>query len=318
MRRIIFDRSTFLDLETEREYYDFDEIKRSYAFQNVLYAIMLWDEILVLPNAPTKSYTVDGPIEFIEEYGCIDATNMLTQVGDNQFALQNLYSNIRYNLLTGEWPRNNIYYRHLRDITDIIFYITLSNELDAGLVLCEERSDVMKMKGLNPKNIFDRKAVIDLIDKEIMKYYKDFCKQYGARSFSIEAPVLIDYVCNYANSVNDAIVVAREISKEKMVVDFKDTMDQLEQSAKRGNFLEMERYLSPIKEIIPSIVKQFRTKTSTFTLQFTPNITVGSIIPSIEKDLSLNIKGLLDRKHRRHLAFLYDLALFGLMQRYDK
>ena len=198
------------------------------------------------------------------------------------------------------------------------YIITLSNELDAGLVLSEDRRDLMITTELYPQNIFDRKAVIDLIDTEIMDYYKDFCKRYGAKSIRVESPILIDYVCNYSNSVSDAIKVAREISKEPMVVNFKTTMDQMEECAKRADFLEMEKYLSPIKEIIPSIVKQFRTKTTPFTLQFTPNITVGSFIPSIEKDISLNIKGLLDRKHRRHLAFLYDLAYFGLMQRYEE
>lgn len=319
MRRIVFDRSTFLDLAEDRDYYDFDEIKYSYAFQNVLYAIMLWDEILVLPKAPTKSYTVDDPMEFIEEYGCIDATNRLTQMGHNQLDLREFYSDIKFDLRIGKWPRdNNFFKQHVREITDIIFYITLSNELDAGLVLSEDRRDLMITTELFPKNIFDRRAVIDLIDKEVMDYYKDFCKQYGAKSIKIEAPILIDYVCNYAESVSDAIKVARDISKEPMVVNFKKTMDQMEECAKQGDFLELEMYLSPIKEKVPSIVKHFRTKTSTFTLQLTPNIATGSFVPSIEKDISLNIKGLLDRKHRRHLSFLYDLALFGLMQRYDK
>ena len=307
-----------MNLDFFRYNYDFDEIKNSYAFQNVLYAIMLWDEVLVFPTSPTGSYTINKPRALFEEYGCVDASKRLTQMGYNELDLREFYSDILFDLRTGKWPRDSNFTQRFREITDIIYYITLSNELDAGLALSEQRRELMITTELFPKNIFDRRAVIDLIDKEVMEYYKDFCKQYGARSIRIEAPILIDYVCNFAESVSDAFKVARDISKEPMVVNFKDTMDQMEECAKRGDFLEMEKYLSPIKEIIPSIVKQFRTKTSTFTLQLSPNITAGSFIPSIEKDISLNMRGRLDRKHRRHLSFLYDLALFGLMQRYDK
>jgi len=319
MRKVVFDKETFIDLDKKLQYLGYRGIKNYYAFKHLLYAIVLWDKILVLPDSPTfsRKYPID-----LKAYGCTDATNILKKIHKNPYYIYDLYEKIRQELYEEKFnfffPHSNLKkQRTLQSVRDVLFYLSLSNELDSGLFLSEYRQSLAHSFNISPRSIVTRKDVIELIDKEVLEYYRDFCERYGTNNISIDAPLLVDYVCDYTDSFSDAIKVAKDIAKEPMVREFRKTMFCIEESAKRGDFLEVEKYLSPIKEIVPDIVNQFRTKKTSFTLQFAPSISGESFLPSVEKEFSFNIRGILDRKHRQHVTFLYDLALFGLMQRLD-
>lgn len=277
------------------------------AYENTIYATLLWDSIIVNAAGSTSSKSLNGKIattmtktkDILEKNGI----SYLQSVGlDYRRIISSLK---KYN------PDEE--YQRIKELADVIFYQQLSYIEKADLFLSLPRQNIIQRYGLNDKTTFNRLQPIIMIEKDILQYYLDFQTKYGIEGIKINTPLLIDYVVGQSKDKIDALKVAKQLSNEEDIIAFKKAMDDLENCINEKRIMEVDRYLRSVNDIVPDLLKKYSSKKdlrANINLQFNVPFSFGGEL----EGLNIIVP---DLQHRRNIGFLIRLAKYGLLRRYE-
>lgn len=220
MSKALFDRTT-LYLVSDYLHGGVSE-STTVAYENIIYATILWDEICVCESGSSTSADLFSKILIGGETFEILSRNGIQYIsGLSETDYYEIESALRkYN------PDEKDYIISL--VTDVLYYQHLSHAINADLFMSLRRQKVLERYGLLNKNTFNRLQPIVLIEEDILQYYLDFQKKYGIEGIQINTPLLIDYVVSQSKDKKDALKVAKQISSEVDVIAFRKAMDDLE------------------------------------------------------------------------------------------
>ncbi len=256
--------------------------------QNYLYALVLWDDIYAL-----KSDNISRSI--LEKQMGIDET---LEKYYNVKSISYPVSNLKYEaivqskkyLIEGDEEHNGV-------VESSFFYMLLGLELGYNTYLSKDRARFVKESGIF--NYFGRTDIINRLEKDVLDFYKEINEIVGKKFISFKTPLFLDYITQNCDKLSEAITLAKEIRKEKDVIQFRKAMDKMEDSLNKGDFVTFKQYLSIIPDIVAGINKAGYKETNTTIIVTVP--------PAISKEIKTY-----KLKKGIHLNFLVDLAKFGM------
>lgn len=257
--------------------------------QNYLYALVLWDDIYALKSDNISRSVLEkqmGIDEALEKYYNVKSISYF--VSDLKY--EAIVQSEKY-LIDGDEEYNGV-------VQSSFFYMLLGLELGYNTYLSKDRARFVKESGIF--NHFERTDIINRLEKDVLDFYKEMNEKVGKNFISFKTPLLLDYITRNCDKLSEAIALAKEIRKEKDVIQFRKAMDKMEDSLNNGDFVAFNQYLSIIPDIVSGIKKAGYEETSTTIIVTVP--------PAISKDIKTYK---LDKK-MIHLNFLVDLAKFGM------
>lgn len=272
-----------------------DHYKNDYHIQNYLYAIILWDDVCsVRRNSFSRNLRENLDKEEIlkdkfkvydipYEYSEIELISEDIDLECFQEKMGNFNDNAR---------------------EDAIFYLLLGYEFGMNVLLSSERAKFV-LKSEIIKKIFSRVDIIEMLEKEVMEYYREVTEMIGKDVLKIKTPLLVDYVCSNAENFNDAVDIALELRENKNIKKFRATMDLIDASLNRGDAVEFTQYLKLIPEIVNQITQDgIKSKTINIGVSLSPSITIP-----------FTYKKTPQKKRMINMNFLSQLAEYGLRGR---
>lgn len=291
---------------------DSKEYIHNYYFQKYLYALVLWDAIYKAPRK-SQSVTVYTDAEKMRQekkqenelIRCVKSTIFDLPFDYEYDEIETVSGDVYY-----EWLYN-IGYEKNRKIKeeikeDTIFYLTLSQIADMNILLSEQRADFVLKSGI-AKKIWTREDVLEYIDKEIYEICKEIYSFMDKEIINIQTPLLVDYICQYATSFQDAINIAFQLKEHKDIIEFRQTMNLLDNAVNNGNTMQFKEYVDRLAEIVVQISrKEVPTKKIEMKFTVTPSLTNPTISAMFGIPIEYN------KKRKINMNFLLELAQYGL------
>lgn len=287
---------------------DSKEYIHNYYFQKYLYALVLWDAIY---KAPRKSQSVTVYTDAEKKRQEKKQENELIRcVKSTIFDLPFDYEYDEIETVSGdvyyEWLYNIGYEKNRKIKEDTIFYLTLSQIADMNILLSEQRADFVLKSGI-AKEIWTREDVLEYIDKEIYEICKEVYSFMDKEIINIQTPLLVDYICQYATSFQDAINIAFQLKEHKDIIEFRQTMNLLDNAVNNGNTMQFKEYVDRLAEIVVQISrKEVPTKKIEMKFTVTPSLTNPTISAMFGIPIEYN------KKRKINMNFLLELAQYGL------
>lgn len=287
---------------------DSKEYIHNYYFQKYLYALVLWDAIY---KAPRKSQSVTVYTDAEKKRQEKKQENELIRcVKSTIFDLPFDYEYDEIETVSGdvyyEWLYNIGYEKNRKIKEDTIFYLTLSQIADMNILLSEQRADFVLKSGI-AKEIWTREDVLEYIDKEIYEICKEIYSFMDKEIINIQTPLLVDYICQYATSFQDAINIAFQLKEHKDIIEFRQTMNLLDNAVNNGNTMQFKEYVDRLAEIVVQISrKEVPTKKIEMKFTVTPSLTNPTISAMFGIPIEYN------KKRKINMNFLLELAQYGL------
>ncbi|MCI9382339.1 MAG: hypothetical protein HFG88_15285 [Dorea sp.] len=287
---------------------DSKEYIHNYYFQKYLYALVLWDAIY---KAPRKSQSVTVYTDAEKKRQEKKQENELIRcVKSTIFDLPFDYEYDEIETVSGdvyyEWLYNIGYEKNRKIKEDTIFYLTLSQIADMNILLSEQRADFVLKSGI-AKKIWTREDVLEYIDKEIYEICKEIYSFMDKEIINIQTPLLVDYICQYATSFQDAINIAFQLKEHKDIIEFRQTMNLLDNAVNNGNTMQFKEYVDRLAEIVVQISrKEVPTKKIEMKFTVTPSLTNPTISAMFGIPIEYN------KKRKINMNFLLELAQYGL------
>lgn len=287
---------------------DSKEYIHNYYFQKYLYALVLWDAIY---KAPRKSQSVTVYTDAEKKRQEKKQENELIRcVKSTIFDLPFDYEYDEIETVSGdvyyEWLYNIGYEKNRKIKEDTIFYLTLSQIADMNILLSEQRADFVLKSGI-AKKIWTREDVLEYIDKEIYEICKEIYSFMDKEIINIQTPLLVDYICQYATSFQDTINIAFQLKEHKDIIEFRQTMNLLDNAVNNGNTMQFKEYVDRLAEIVVQISrKEVPTKKIEMKFTVTPSLTNPTISAMFGIPIEYN------KKRKINMNFLLELAQYGL------
>ncbi len=287
---------------------DSKEYIHIYYFQKYLYALVLWDAIY---KAPRKSQSVtvythaekkrQEKKQENELIRCVKSTIFDLPFDYEYDEIETVSGDVYY-----EWLYNIGYEKNRKIKEDTIFYLTLSQIADMNILLSEQRADFVLKSGI-AKKIWTREDVLEYIDKEIYEICKEIYSFMDKEIINIQTPLLVDYICQYATSFQDAINIAFQLKEHKDIIEFRQTMNLLDNAVNNGNTMQFKEYVDRLAEIVVQISrKEVPTKKIEMKFTVTPSLTNPTISAMFGIPIEYN------KKRKINMNFLLELAQYGL------
>lgn len=287
---------------------DSKEYIHNYYFQKYLYALVLWDAIY---KAPRKSQSVtvythaekkrQEKKQENELIRCVKSTIFDLPFDYEYDEIETVSGDVYY-----EWLYNIGYEKNRKIKEDTIFYLTLSQIADMNILLSEQRADFVLKSGI-AKKIWTREDVLEYIDKEIYEICKEIYSFMDKEIINIQTPLLVDYICQYATSFQDAINIAFQLKEHKDIIEFRQTMNLLDNAVNNGNTMQFKEYVDRLAEIVVQISrKEVPTKKIEMKFTVTPSLTNPTISAMFGIPIEYN------KKRKINMNFLLELAQYGL------
>ncbi len=273
-----------------------------------MYALVLWDAIY---KAPRKSQSVTVYTDAEKKRQEKKQENELIRcVKSTIFDLPFDYEYDEIETVSGdvyyEWLYNIGYEKNRKIKEDTIFYLTLSQIADMNILLSEQRADFVLKSGI-AKKIWTREDVLEYIDKEIYEICKEIYSFMDKEIINIQTPLLVDYICQYATSFQDAINIAFQLKEHKDIIEFRQTMNLLDNAVNNGNTMQFKEYVDRLAEIVVQISrKEVPTKKIEMKFTVTPSLTNPTISAMFGIPIEYN------KKRKINMNFLLELAQYGL------
>lgn len=267
------------------------------AIQNYLYAIVLWDQIY---SFKTNRFSCSV---YENSYSYEKRENIFSWIENIEISEESELEYVTDDISQKYLMKNN--YEYNKIVKDSILYILLGYNLGLNVYLSKERTQFVKKLNVF-EDIFNREDVINMVERDVLEFYREINEKVGKELISFQSPLLLDYISKSCDNLEDAIELAKYIREEKDVVQFRKAMDEMENALNGGNFILFNEYLSVIPDIVSSI-KKAGIKTSSITLTI-------STVPSINIPMEFE-----DKKRKKkmiHLDFLTDLAMYGVYNRF--
>ncbi len=287
---------------------DSKEYIHNYYFQKYLCALVLWDAIY---KAPRKSQSVTVYTDAEKKRQEKKQENELIRcVKSTIFDLPFDYEYDEIETVSGdvyyEWLYNIGYEKNRKIKEDTIFYLTLSQIADMNILLSEQRADFVLKSGI-AKKIWTREDILEYIDKEIYEICKEIYSFMDKEIINIQTPLLVDYICQYATSFQDAINIAFQLKEHKDIIEFRQTMNLLDNAVNNGNTMQFKEYVDRLAEIVVQISrKEVPTKKIEMKFTVTPSLTNPTISAMFGIPIEYN------KKRKINMNFLLELAQYGL------
>lgn len=289
MSAILLD-NTFLSSVIENICIYKDDYALASCVKSYLYAIVLWDDVYALDgrgSMPRKNKFYDSKL----------GINRLTSYDESE--------NISYissEIYNEYWKNESDNWESKQFGESAIYYLLLGYNIGMNVMLSGERMEFIKRTGISQK-IFSRADILELLDKEILKYYEEVNASIGKKYFTMKMPVLLDYISSHARDFQEAKDIAFRIKYDSEVIKFRKAMDLMDKALNNGNLVEFNNYIKIIPEIIDSITRNgLETKTINVGVSLSPSMTVPVKIGKIHL-----------KKRMINMNFLIDLAKYGIM-----
>ena len=148
--------------------------------------------------------------------------------------------------------------------------MTLGQIANMNILLSEQGANSVQKSEI-AKKIWSREDVLKYLDKEIYSLM-------NKKIISIQTPLLVDYICEYATSLRDAINIALQLKEHKDVVHFRQTMNLLDNAINEENTLKFKEYTDGLSEIVAQLCpKDVPTKKIEMKFTIIPSLANSSI-----------------------------------------
>lgn len=175
-----------------------------------------------------------------------------------------------------------------------------------NILLSEQRADFVLKSGI-AKEIWTREDVLEYIDKEIYEICKEVYSFKDKEIINIQTPLLVDYICQYDTSFQDAINIAFQLKEHKDIIEFRQTMNLLDNAVNNRNTMQFKEYVDRLAEIVVQISrKEVPTKKIEIKFTVTPSLTNLTI------SAMFGIPNEYNKKRKINMNFLLELAQYGL------
>lgn len=290
---------------------NFVNINQYDSLMNVIYGIVLWDEVYVVEEA-LNSHFLSG-VKFFKQY--VDCFNILynrvSSWDKEQLLIEDFYKYKKSKSEVENSETNDIskdleilfgkegYYTISLDERRALDYWLISNENGLDYMPSIQRLSILQSYDF--LNFFNRIDVMNNLEGNLNEFYKGLNALIGKDVIRYKFPVLLDYILDRYKSLEDIVKCAFELKNDSNVVKFRREMDDLDVAFSQGNLKEIKKYFETIKEIIENISKTKNIKRHI-------DVTV-----SIPPALSIEI-GLPNRRPNQCL-FIKDLTYYGVNKR---
>lgn len=219
-------------------------------WDNFLTAIVLWDEIWssqfphnwkgILSDTTAPVNELDNIIHLVD-------SSMLTP------ELRLLYDDLKMQPSASRLIVNYLPTSFLRRTN---YYQILSFSLGIPYLAHPYRIN----SGLEDQSTFNRNNIIDRVDKELESYYFEVKKKWGLKALNFKYPVLIDYIVKDAASPKEELLAALSLRKDPDIVDFRESMYEIEQSILRGDTALVDQVLQHVSDLAKEITTKHNRK----------------------------------------------------------
>lgn len=164
------------------------------------------------------------------------------------------------------------------------------------------------------KNAVLQKQLTEKVEKSLREFYDELAKKMGNMQLQFRFPLLLDYVRSQMEEIGDEEIDDKEIGYYRYIeaalhmretaplCEMRSWIDNLHLYIDEGNWIEVRHSMDHVEDIV-SMIKAPLAKD--VTLQIGPQ-------PSISANISLDrLKG----SHKTQLTFLHDIIEFGLKKR---
>lgn len=282
--------------------------------QNLLTAIVLWDDIFV-NSIPTNSIEqFDFPPHFLLKrvlgnHSFIHGIPMTdpTDPKINYFKRLAIYSKLVdaiNDILGPTIDASNFYERTL--LLRSGFYLVQAIDMKKTYLPHPLRAKVLYNAKIF-KHEFDSSLYLDIIDSEVKKYIEAINELAQFQLLSTSFPVLYKFISQMAKNPLDEFNVALELRKDKNVILFKESVNSISEELRKGNIHALRASLMKTKEICDEITNSLYKKPLSYgvSLGVTPSIEIsGNYTPKVSSSL--------------HTTFLSELAEYAFKGKIPK
>lgn len=288
--------------------------KNNYYIQRYLYAVILWDAIY---SVPRKSYSTQAYSKADKKRKEKKDNELIKKIKNS---IHNLPFDYHYNELEEladyiydeEKDTSVLDKKSKRIEEDVKFYLTMGEISNMNTLLSEERNEYIEKTGI-ANRIWTREEVLKYLDREVFEIYREVYAFMGKDIIRLQSPLLIDYICDNALTLQDAINIAFQLKENKDIIQFRYTMDSLDNAINSGNLLLLKEYQNTLSEIVEQFTrKEVKSKKIDFRLTFTPSLTKPSISAAFGIPMEYN------EKRKINMNFLINLTQYGLSQNYRR
>ncbi len=205
--------------------YSSPEIKRIICF------LVLWDEVYYLDNEHSSWWR--DRIVNCEELAFLNELKPL-KVSENMSAINQVYDEVLCKEETSIVAKG------------ALEYLKIANDNDSHYVPVDERARFIEKYELK-NTTFTRNEVLDVIDKEMLDYFKYSAEKIKAADMHLCLDSLYLMIRN-TNS-RDIVKSINHFKEKRMVKGFRNWIDRFENEIKAGKQLMIDEYLNELEEI---------------------------------------------------------------------
>lgn len=296
MGEILLDNLSITRLPIEYGYLDRNNVH----IQNYLYSLILWDIIICIDEDYPYS-TSRSRRNLLRKINTLGSEHINKILGIRDITVNGfIYRKVAEEIVKDMEIEN----KDIQIAEDTIRYILLGYNFGVNICLSSERTNFMHLKHYDDQ-IFNRLDTIKMVENNVKEFYKEINEKIGRNVICFQSPLLFDYICKETENFGEALEIAKNMKREKHLIEYRRTMDEMEKCLNEGNFVKFNEYISIIPDIVSAIKNSgIRTKSFEIGLSPVPNI-------STNFDISFGKK----KVNKLHLRFLKDLAKFGVTER---
>ena len=289
---------------------------------NLLTGILLWDKIDIILHHTLPQSQIDK----IRENGSIKRLLSVCNIIENPGLEFEKYTSETFK--APQWVKfesgsegfyfedeqsfldfDEIYAPLLRKRAEI--YLDISTKLGLNYFPHPQRADYLQRKNIFNMG-FNRDMLIQHIDKSLLDYYNQVNEKYGHNLINCPYPVLYDYIRAKAKkdgtgSLKDELEVALELRENKDIIDFRKSLNNIDDGFNNGNLLFVDTAFKQIEELSKAITNSHPKDAimSQLTIGLSPSLSIPVRFPNIRKKII-------------SLTFLTKLLDFGIKERLTK
>lgn len=199
--------------------------------------------------------------------------------------------------------------RHLfdEDVSEVVGigalrYLKLSNSCGLDYLPCSKRREFICKYPNICKQSISRINSLEPLDREIKEFLDDLSRAFGGNYFSIEHPVLVDYILRNTPEDMSYVDYALHLKCEGPVIQYRRYLEELEKAINNQNIMELIKLRNYSKEVVQDIVNTNSSTIISADLNLFP-------IPSIAISKSI------DAAKKMHITFLENLTRFSFSER---
>lgn len=277
--------------------------------QNLLNALVLWDDIYLNADlTSTCEFVVAersihefhdalgcspfihvAPIE-LHWYNCEDSAKKFTKAICN---ISHYISNNDKLDISNNCSLRKLLFRGC-------LYLMHSNHMGISYLPHPFRAEFLSESGIFSRK-FDALTYLGIVDKEIADYINAINELAQSQLLSTPFPVLFKFIMETAKNPFDEFTVALELRKNKNVVSFRESVNEICEEVEKGNIHALRASLMKAKEVCDDISNSLYKRSIHY------GVSIG-LSPSIE----ISSDGKLKVSSGFHTTFLSDMANYGL------